>query len=159
VADALGRLGDQRATGPLASALQDPNRFVRENAARALTALGWEKGNKERDEALSLATGHYYGLKRDVSSVSYLGPRSPLDVGGDGIAEFVRGIIQKTRSAHLIVAPRLGLVIAVRPDGQYSAWEFRSPMTTSAAADLMASLATGGKTVRMLEEFDAIELR
>ena len=41
-ADALGRLGDGRAVGPLISALQDNSEFVRSIAERSLESLHWD---------------------------------------------------------------------------------------------------------------------
>ena len=45
-AEALGKIGDKRAVGPLIEALKDSNWLVRDNAAEALGEIGWKPRNQ-----------------------------------------------------------------------------------------------------------------
>lgn len=100
----------------------------------------------------------YYGpSKFSENEVKYSGPLKEIPLEGNGMADVIHNLLEKLPSAHLLIVPQLGLLITVKSDDEYFALHFKSSMSTSAAADLMATLIQAGRKLNMLDEYGAYE--
>jgi hypothetical protein len=101
---------------------------------------------------------NYYGLSIGESHVvTYSGPLNEVSLEASEIPGFLGRLLQRAPATHLLILPRMGLVILIQSNEDFLGLQFLSPMTK---ADLASSLKAGfiGKKIRILAEYGAFEL-
>jgi len=108
--------------------------------------------SKEQNES-------FYGLSCvGANQVKYSGPLQRLDLTGSDARDFVQRLLERTPSAHLLILPQMGLVVVIKSRNDVLAFQFKSAMSTTDAADFLASMLRKGKKINMVEKYGAIEL-
>jgi hypothetical protein len=101
----------------------------------------------------------YYGLSTVAGNkAQYSGPLKKMNLEGSDIPDFIRQLLQGVPSAHLLILPQMGVVIAIKSSNDFLAYEFRSPMSVGDGAEIMSSMLRIGRRVQMVERYGAIEL-
>jgi hypothetical protein len=103
---------------------------------------------------------NYYGLSLAESNVvKYSGSLKEQDLYGSDICDIIQSILKELPSTHFLVVPEMGLLILIRPDDDFSALHFKSPMTKADTTKFLNFIITNTKKkTKMVEKFGAIEV-
>jgi hypothetical protein len=104
--------------------------------------------SKEQNES-------YYGLSCvGANQVQYNGSLRRVELNGCDMMDFVQGM----PSAHLIILPQLGLIVAIKSPNDFRAFQFKSAMSKKDATHFFDSMLQQGKKINIIEKFGAFEL-
>ena len=108
--------------------------------------------------AASDDTEGYYGLSiGDSHVVTYSGPLNEVSLEASEIPGFLGRLLQRAPATHVLILPRMGLVILIQSRDDFLGLQFLSPMSKK---DLASSLRAGFicKMIRIIEAYGAFEL-
>ena len=159
-ARSLGNIGDARAIEPLTALLKDSDEDVRQSAAEALHKIDPAsfKADPNSLQRLAESSLSFYGLSIvDGNEIKYSGPLIKMEQSGDDIPKWVQQVFHNKPSSHFLILPQMGMMIIILSASDFHGMQFTSPMSKEVAAQLLSSMSS--KTVRMVEQFGAIELQ